>query len=570
MLSLLHIENIAVIENADLKPSTGFTVLSGETGAGKSIVLDAIGALMGQRTSRDLIRNGASKGFVSGVFTNIPVQLQDKLKEMELLGDEVDTLYLQRQISLDGKSVCRVNMRPVSTAVLKILSPYLINIHGQHDGQKLMDEQYHIEYLDRFCNAETLLQAYLPLYQTLSALKQKIKALDGDEQERLQKIDILTYQAQEIMQADLQPDEETELLRKKAMFDNAGALLDAYETAFIALDGVDTDIAGSIEQLSTASRAIESIADVSEETKALFEQAEEVKYLAIELRDSIAGQRAKIDFSPEERIAIEDRLGLIHQLCQKYGGTVEAVLAYYARITEELERLQHTDDTRDQLMAEYRTNLQKAKKVAMQLTELRRDGAQRLSRQIIAELADLDMKRVQMDIHVETGTKLTSHGMDTVTFLISVNPGEPLKALSKVASGGELSRIMLAMKNVMTADEPVGTLIFDEIDTGVSGRAAQKIAYKLMSIAQKKQTLCVTHLPQIAVMGDTHLLIAKQIRNERSYTEVTPLTAEQRNYEIARMIAGDQITDTTLRSAQELLTAASEAKKEEKQKNAAI
>ncbi len=570
MLSLLHIENIAVIESADITLDKGLTVLSGETGAGKSIVLDSIGALMGQRTSKDLIRNGAQKGFVSALFTEIPAELQRKLEELELLGEEPDTLQIQRQIGADGKTICRINMRPVPVAMLKTISPYLINIHGQHDGQKLMDEQCHIEFLDHFCCNETLLTEYQQLYYQLTALKRRITELDGDEQARLQRIDTLEFHAQEIAEAELSAEEEFELLGKKELFDNAESLLDAFESAYIALDGVDLEAAGVVELLENTSNALADVSELSEELQKIFSSAEELKYLAMDLRDTVATQRSKIEFSPEERAFTEERLDQIYRLKQKYGKTIEDILAYHEQIAAELDTLQAADETRVQLRAEYREKLMQAKALAARLTEQRREGAGQLSQQIASELSDLDMTYAKIEVQMETGKKLTVRGMDMISFLISVNPGEPLKPLSKVASGGELSRIMLAMKNVLTAQEAVGTLIFDEIDTGVSGRAAQKIAQKLMSIATKKQTLCVTHLPQIAAMADQHLLIAKQVRNDRSFTEISPLAPHLRTHEIARMVAGDYITETTLTSANELLDAANHAKNEEKNKNAAI
>lgn len=564
MLSLLHIENIAVIECADIELSEGLTVLSGETGTGKSIVIDAIGAILGQRTSRELIRSGAPKGFVSAVFSHIPPELSQKLQEMELNGDENDTVHVQRQISADGKSICRINMRPVSASVLKSLSPYFINIHGQHDGQKLMDEQYHIEFLDNYGGAAALLGEYAPLYQHLFALKRQITELDRSEQERLQRIDMLRFHAEEIEAAALMPGEYEALTEKKAVFDNAGKLVGALNNAFRALDGEEEGSPGACALLSLASDAISQIGSVSGELQSLYERAEELQYLALDLRDSVSAHQSKIDFSPEAVAAVEERLDVIYRLKQKYGATVEEMLTYYESIKEELEKLSCADETRERLHEEYRVELARAKEVAGRLTALRRGAAGRLEQQVVAELADLDMGRTRFEIRVDTGTKLSAHGMDTVVFLISVNPGEPVKPLSKVASGGELSRIMLAMKNILTAGEAVGTLIFDEIDTGVSGRAAQKIACKLASISRKKQTLCVTHLPQIAAMGDHHLLISKSVHDNRSFTEVTPLAQDSRVCEIARMISGEAITDTTRSSAQELLDAAVSSKKEEK------
>lgn len=557
MLRVLHIENIAVIESADIELNAGLTVLSGETGAGKSILIDSIGAILGQRTSRELIRAGSTKGFVSAMFTDISRALQDKLTELDLAGEEADSVHIQRQISADGKSTCRVNMRPVSASVLKMLSPYLIDIHGQHDGQKLMDDSCHIEFLDHYAGTDALMAQYTPRYQRLFALKKQITELDKSEQERLQRIDMLRYHAGEIEEAALQAGEEETLLARKAVADNAGRLLGALDTAHRTLDGdEDGDMLGAVGLLTETADALAGICELSEDFRALYDRAEELKYLALDLLDSVGAQRSRIDFSPEESARTEERLDTIYHLKQKYGATVEDVLQYGRNIAEELERLSCADETREKLLAEYKTELAAAREVGGRLTELRRTAAAQLEKRIVAELAELDMTRARFEVRVETGSKLTAHGMDSVLFQISVNPGEPVRPLSKVASGGELSRIMLAMKNVLTAGEDVGTLIFDEIDTGVSGRAAQKIARKLSAIGRQKQTLCVTHLPQIAAMGDHHLLIQKSVRDERSYTDVHTMDADTRVSEIARMISGENITEASRNNAAELIEAA--------------
>lgn len=559
MLQLLHIENIAVIEQADIELSDGLTVLTGETGAGKSIIIDSIGAIMGQRTSRELIRGGAKKGFVSAVFTDLSNELRRELDELGLADEEEDdTLRIQRQISADGKTVCRVNMKPVSAAVLRQLSPYLLNVHGQHDGQRLMDENCHIDFLDGYCGAEKILAGYRPSYQKLLSLKRQITELDKNEQARLQRLDMLEHHLEEIEGASLHEDEEELLLEKKRRFDNAGRLMAALGGAMQALDGTEDGEDGACVQLLTAANALRDVAEVSDELRKMADSAIELKYLAEDLRDSVAGQLDRAEFSAEERALVEERLDLIYRLRQKYGETIAEVLEYAARSREELETLECADERREALLESYRNELQRAKKLANQLSETRREGARRLEKAIVAELCDLDMTRVTLQIKIETGSRLTAKGLDGVQFLISVNPGEPVRPLSKVASGGELSRVMLAMKNVLTAGEPVGTLIFDEIDTGVSGRAAQRIAHKLREIGGKKQTLCVTHLPQIAAMGKHHLLIEKRAEGGRTYTDVHPMSRDERTREIARMLAGDTITETTLENARELLDRAGE------------
>lgn len=555
MLQLLHIENIAVIERADIELEDGLTVLSGETGAGKSIVIDSIGAVLGKRVSRDLVRSGAQKGFVSAVFTELSPALSALLDELALAGDEPDTLHIQRQITADGKSTCRVNMKPVAASVLRQLAPYLIDIHGQNDGQKLLDEQHHIDYLDGYAGNEKLLAEYRPKYQTLLALRREITALETGEQERLQRIDMLTFHKEEIEQAALQPDEDESLAQRKAYFDHAGKIAGALSQARLALSG-DDEVGGACALLDQAADALAGLREVSDAFDGLAEQAEEVRLLAADLRDGVCGRSDNLDFSSAEREWVEQRLDLIYRLKQKYGGTLAEITAYHDKITAELENLQDSDNRREGLREQYRAQLAEAKALAAKITESRRAAAKRLEAEIVRELAELDMEKVKMRIAVHTGAKLSAHGFDTVTFEISVNPGEPEKPLSKVASGGELSRIMLALKNVLTAGEDVGMLIFDEIDTGVSGHAAQQIARKLSAIAKKKQTLCVTHLPQIAAMGDHHLRISKSVRGGRSYTDVSPMDRAHRVDEIARLLSGEQISEAARRNAEELLEAA--------------
>ena len=555
MLQLLHIENIAVIERADIELEDGLTVLSGETGAGKSIVIDSIGAVLGKRVSRDLVRSGAQKGFVSAVFTELSPALSALLDELALAGDEPDTLHIQRQITADGKSTCRVNMKPVAASVLRQLAPYLIDIHGQNDGQKLLDEQHHIDYLDGYAGNEKLLAEYRPKYQALLALRREITALETGEQERLQRIDMLTFHKEEIEQAALQPDEDESLAQRKAYFDHAGKIAGALSQARLALSG-DDEVGGACALLDQAADALAGLREVSDAFDGLAEQAEEVRLLAADLRDGVCGRSDNLDFSSAEREWVEQRLDLIYRLKQKYGGTLAEIAAYHNKITAELEILQDSDNRREELREQYRAQLAEAKALAAKITESRRAAAKRLEAEIIRELAELDMEKVKKRIAVHTGAKLSAHGFDTVTFEISVNPGEPEKPLSKVASGGELSRIMLALKNVLTAGEDVGMLIFDEIDTGVSGHAAQQIARKLSAIAKKKQTLCVTHLPQIAAMGDHHLRISKSVRGGRSYTDVSPMDRAHRVDEIARLLSGEQISEAARRNAEELLEAA--------------
>lgn len=561
MLQALHIENIAVIEQADIELENGLTVLSGETGAGKSIIIDSIGAILGRRVSRDLVRAGAKKGFVSAVFTHLSSNLQALLEELTLAGEEPDALLVQRQITADGKNTCRVNMKPTTQAVLRQLAPFLIDIHGQNDGQKLLNEQRHIHYLDNYADNAALLENYHSYYQSLLSLRKQITALEKNEQERLQRIDLLSFQQKEIEDAALQPNEETALLQRKKYFDQASRLVSALEQARQAMDGEEMT-AGACALLDIVSHATSSLQGIDETYDRLYEQTEEVRCLAEELRDTISNICANLTFSPAEREMIEQRLDELYRLKKKYGDTVDEILSYHDAITTELKNLQSSDQQRDTLRAQYRETLAEAKRLAHDLTESRRAAAVQLEKEMVLELSALDMDKVRMSVTVSSGSKLSTHGFDMVTFAISANPGEPEKPLSKVASGGELSRIMLALKNILTTSEDVGALIFDEIDTGVSGHAAQQIARKLSAIAQKKQTLCVTHLPQIAAMGDHHLFLSKSIREGRSFTDVQAMNPEQRIDEIARLLSGDHISEAARRNAEELLSAAQKNKGE--------
>lgn len=561
MLQLLHIENIAIIECVDITFHTGFTVLTGETGAGKSIIIDAIGAIMGQRTSRDLIRSGAQKGYVNAVFDSLSPALLEKLDELGIEQEEDGTLHVQRELSIDGKSICRINMRPVTATVLRQISPYLINIHGQHDGQKLMQDEYHIEFLDSYCHAQDFLQEYQPLYHRLFELRREIRALERGERERAQRLDMLQFQIEEINSAALNPEEENQLDEKKAFFDNVEKLSSALQFSNQALNG-SNDFDGICSKLDQISDLLSGIADVSSEFGTLYRRAEEIRYLTEDFAQSIASAASRTDYSETERDMVEARLDEIYRLKRKYGATIPDILNYYEQCVEELETLESSDEHREQLTKEYHSTLKIAREMASTLSAHRRSAAQKLEKLIIEQLADLDMTKVRLNISVTPQSKLNERGMDEVQFLIAANPGEPLKPLSKIASGGELSRIMLAIKNILTRTEEVGTLIFDEIDTGVSGRAAQKIAKKMIEISRYKQTLCVTHLPQLAAAGDQHLLIRKSVSKERTYTEVISADSTVRERELARMFSGDSITEHSLENARELITFANQYKKE--------
>ena len=547
MLSLLHIENIAVIECADISFDRGFNVLTGETGAGKSIVIDAISAILGQRAYRDMIRTGTTKASVRAVFTGVP-----ELPWFAENGVEYDPeTIIQREVHLDGKNVCRVNGSLVTVSILHKLGIQLINIHGQHDSASLFDEANHLQFLDDFSGNEALRDAYSEQYTAVAKLRREIDRMSMDEGEKLRRMEMLRHQVAEIEKAELKAGEDEELEARRKLLQNSEKIANGLNEAVENLYGGD-DFDGAATMLGIAERALARIAKFSEDISSLHEkvadlmyQVQDVAELSREIRDDLA-------YSADELERIESRLDVIHRLRKKYGVTCADIIAYGEKAKKELDEIEFADDHIERL----KKKLKKAEKAAwdgaLELRKDRQDAAERLSARILTELAQLDMPKVQFSC-VFTELDLQPNGADAAAFYMSANVGEALKPMSKVASGGELARIMLAMKNVLAEQDRVDTLIFDEVDTGVSGRAAQKVAEKLRAVARNKQVLCVTHLPQIAAMGDTHLLIAKGEREGRTYTTVTPLDLEGRKAELARIIGGASITETTLKSAEEML-----------------
>ncbi|MFR3324067.1 MAG: DNA repair protein RecN [Oscillospiraceae bacterium] len=521
MLSLLHIENIAVIESADISFDGGFTVLTGETGAGKSIVIDAISAILGERAYRDMIRTGANKATVRAVFTGVP-----KLQWFEDNGVEYDPeTIVQREIFLDGKNVCRVNGSLVTVSILRKLGIQLINIHGQHDSASLFDEDNHLAFLDAFAGNEALRSDYGEKYETVAKLRREIDRLTMDEGEKLRRMETLKYQIAEIEKAELEPGEDERLEDRRKILQNAEKLSNGMETAVECLYGGD-DTDGAAGLLAQAEYALARLSRFSDSFNALHERVADLMYQVQDAAEEVRDARDGLSYSADELEQIESRLDVIHKLRRKYGTTCEDILAYLDSARKELDDIEFADDHLERLKAK----LQKAEKAAwgaaIALRENRKAAAKAMSERILTELTQLDMPRVQFSCEFRE-TELTVAGADAVAFYMSANAGEALKPMSKVASGGELARIMLAMKNVLAEKDQVETLIFDEVDTGVSGRAAQKVAQKLKSVAAHKQVLCVTHLPQLAALADNHLLIAKQERNGRTYTRsVTPLDLE--------------------------------------------
>ena len=551
MLELLHIENIAIIEAADIEFAPGFNALTGETGAGKSIVIDSLSAVLGQRTSRELIRTGAEKAFVSAAFSGIAPELTEELG----IQPEADgTLLLQREIQTDGKNVCRVNGRPVTVGQLRALGARLLNIHGQHDGQQLLDEEQHIVYLDSFGKTEALINAYTEKYKHFTDIRRQISALQMDEAEKARRVDTLQYQIEELRRAKLKPGEEEELTARRGMLRNAEKFLDAVAGADYALNGDDSG-GGALSALRQAQDALGGVRHLDDAFGQLYERLGEAYSEVYDIAATVEDKRGELDVSPGELDRVESRMDLLYRLKKKYGATVEDMLDYQARCEAELAQIEDAGDTLVRLEQALSKAEKAARQAAQALSDARKAAAEQLTAQILTELQQLDMGKIRFAVDFAE-KPLDSDGMDTVRFLMSANVGEELRPIHKIASGGELARIMLAMKNVLSEQDHVGTMVFDEVDTGVSGRAAQKVAEKMARISRRKQVLCVTHLPQLAAMADTHFSVEKGERGGRTYTEVRRLDREQRRRELARLTGGSHVSQTMLDGAEELLAQA--------------
>ena len=551
MLSLLHIENIAIIESADIAFEPGFNVLTGETGAGKSIVIDALSAVLGQRTSRELIRTGAKSALVTAVFSGLP--------PLSWLGengfDQGEELLLQREIQGDGRNSCRLNGRPLTVAQLRELGRQLLDIHGQHDGQQLLNPECHLGYLDRFARTGELVDHYREAFGQVAALRRQIASLEMDEAQRARRVDALQYQIGELERAELQPGEDEELARRRTLLRSAGKLMDGLQQADFALSG-DEDSPGACGLLSDAEGAVRGIARLAPQAEELAEKLSALQSAAEEAAETLRDLTREMDFSPEELDRVEGRLDLIYRLKKKYGSTVDEMLEYLEQSRRELAEIEDADDTLARLGRQLSTAEEEAGKRGAVLTAARKEGALALQKRVEEELRQLDMPKVRFETQFEAVSAaggMHESGMDQVQFLMSANVGEALRPIQKVASGGELARIMLALKNVLAEDDGVGTLVFDEVDTGVSGRAAQKVAEKMAAVARHKQVLCVTHLPQIAAMAGAHFSVEKGERNGRTYTRVERLDREGRKGELARLLGGGETTPALLQTAQELL-----------------
>ena len=551
MLQLLHIENIAIIEQADIVFEPGFNVLTGETGAGKSIVIDSLSAVLGQRTSRDLIRTGCDKAFVSACFTGVSDAVTE---DLGIEGGE--ELLLQREIHGDGRNICRVNGRPATVTQLRAIGLHLLNIHGQHDGQQLLDEEQHIVYLDSFGRVEAEKQAYQEAFRRLTDLRRRIADLQMDEAEKARRIDTLNYQIRELERAELKAGEEETLSTRRNFLRNSEKYISAVSEADYCLNG-DESADGALNLLRRAQQALSGVQNLDGDYGELHDRLEsvysEVYDLAYTLRDRMDG----FEFSPTELDEVEGRLDQLYRLKKKYGPTVEDMLDYLEHCRKEREQIADADDTLALLERDRERAEKAAKAAARALSQARRIAADTLSAQILTELRQLDMGKVRFAVSFED-KPMDESGMDQVRFLMSANVGEELRPIHKIASGGELARIMLALKNVLSEQDRVGTMVFDEVDTGVSGRAAQRVAEKMARISRRKQVLCVTHLPQIAAMADNHFSVEKGESGGRTYTSVKRLSREERRAELARITGGARVSEAMLSGAEELLRQAEE------------
>ena len=549
MLSSLQIENVAVIQKAEVHFEPGLNVLTGETGAGKSILIDSINAILGNRTSKDLVRTGAAKAVIRAAFEQVPSAVLDKLEQSGY--ERSEALLLSREITAEGKSSCRINGMPATAAVLRELCGGLININGQHDSVGLLNPAHHLGILDDYAQNRTIFQEYYALYRELVRVKRELDALITDEAEKQRKIDLLQYQVQEIEDAGLTAGEEQTLENRRKVLSNASAIRDRLAQSYALLSGSD-DAAGAVDLLGEASNAVDTAAQLDPALAAAAGQLLDLYYNAKDVAADLIGRLDAYDTNDAELDEVEQRLDLLYRLKRKYGSTVEDVIAFGQKAREELDNIQHSQQRYDALQAEKLRLYAKARERAEALTQTRLKAFEELNTRISGTLDFLNMPGVRMTLRHTRGP-LASHGQDSVEFYISTNPGEAPKPLAKIASGGELSRITLAIKNAMADKDAVPTVIYDEIDSGVSGKAAGRIGEVLRQSAQGHQILCITHTAQIAALADCHLLIQKNVSNERTYTEIHPLDENGRVEALARLISGDHVTELSRANAREML-----------------
>ena len=552
MLKSLNIENIAVIEKADIEFSGGLNVLTGETGAGKSIVVDSINAILGERTSKDLVRHGADNANVVARFENINSDVEAMLNDLDITPEEDKSLIISRKISKQGKSNCRINGVPCTVGMLKELGSKLVNIHGQHDSQQLLNSDMHYKFVDMLSNDKAIYEEYKKSFKNLVAVRKQLKKLTADADDKDKQLELLEYQINEISQADIKVGEIEQLKQRKTFLLNAKNIISALNTALSAING-DDDNAGIKSVVESSLADFDSIQDVDGDLKAIYNQCDTVNEQIEVLKDALSNKLYSIDYDESELDSIEERLNLLYNFANKYGETEQDMLNYLANAEKQRNSIVNSDEEIERLSAEYDSALDKTVTAADILSAHRKGLAYKLEQDVQEELLFLDMPKIKFRVNFEKGN-LSLNGYDKIEFLISTNPGEPLKPLAKIASGGELSRIMLAIKNIVARYDVIDTLIFDEIDTGVSGRASRKIGLKLKDVSRHTQVICVTHSAQIASVADCHLLIEKRISLASTYTSVKSLDFNGRKRELARIMGGLEITDSLLKSAEELLS----------------
>ena len=551
MLSQLYIENIAVIEHASIDFESGFNVLTGETGAGKSIIIDAIQAIRGERMSRELVRTGANTAQVSAVFSDLSDAVLEKLHAQGYEEETDGTLLVQRSLRADGKGTCRIGGRPATVSVLKGLGDLLISILGQHESYELMSPDLHVRYIDAYGGTGPLLEAYGKAYARLRDIAGQLDALTADGSQKARRTDLLKYQIEELEEAALRPGESEELRRRRDVMRNSEKIAASLFEAIAALEGTE-DEDGAAQLTETAASAAESAAQILSDVQPAAGQLRDAAYALQDAAETLRGCSEALSFDPVELNAVEDRLDFLYRLGLKYGETEEEMLAFLEKAREELQNIQLSDEKIEELERAYEEAKEQAIALAKDLSAARRSAAADFSQRVREELSFLNMPNVVFRVE-QVRTSLHTKGCDKIQFLISTNPGEEPRPMAKIASGGELSRIMLAIKTVLAGNDTIGTFIFDEIDTGISGVSARRVGQKLKEVARTHQVLCVTHLAQIAAMGETHFLIEKHVEDQRTFTCVQPLDEEARKREIARMVSGGEITPLRLKMAEELL-----------------
>lgn len=551
MLKTLVIENIAVIKKAQIEFTSGLNVLTGETGAGKSIVVDSINAILGERASRELVRAGSDNAYVNAYFEDINDDVKLKLNEYDIPIEEDGSLLLSRKISAGGKSVCRVNGLPVTVGILKDIGTHLVNIHGQHDSQALLNPDFHYKFVDAYADCDELLAEYKESFKSFLNIRRQLKSLTSDADERDKQSEILDYQIKELRDADIKVGEWEELKHRKSVILNSQAILNALNTLLGAVNG-DDENQGIQSVLSSSDKEITALLDADSQLKPIIEKLDSAEDLLESIKDLISDKMESLDFQPDELDKIEERLDILYTFSNKYGETEQDMLYYLADAERKRALFDNSEQDLERLNAEYDSSLEKTQSLALKLSEVRQKAAEKLGDEICSQLEFLDMPGVKFVTQFSKGN-LSSVGVDKIEFLIRTNPGEEPKPLAKIASGGELSRIMLAIKSIIAKSDSIATLIFDEIDTGVSGKASRKIGLKLKEVGENAQVICVTHSAQIASAADSHFLIKKEYTDNAAFTQIMPLDFEGRKYELARIMGGLNVTESLLKSAEEML-----------------